>query len=222
MAVKKLRATKAHTIYKTKDGATVPGGSTISKIGEDQSFLIKWAWNLGMEHTDYKKVTDLAADIGSVAHFLNECWLKGDEADLSDFSKTAIDGGNLIHEKFKVDWNREGFSCVSSELSLVSDTYRYGGTLDIIARDREGKLVLIDEKSSPQIYGSFYRQLAGYENLWNENNEEKITRRVIFRHGKDDPEDSEIRWLPSLDKHFEVFKRQLDLYYAFRSINKKK
>lgn len=221
MAIRKLRATKAHTLYKKKDGSIVPGGSTISKVGEDQSFLIAWSWKLGMEGKDYKKVVDVAADIGSVAHFLIECWFKKDEPDLTEFSKHAIDGGGLIFEKFKASWSQQGLSYVASELSLVSEEYNYGGTLDIVARDKDKKLVLVDEKSSPRVYGSFYRQLAGYEHLWNENNDEKIERRVIFRHGKDDPDDTEVRWLDDMSKHWNVFQKQLDLYYAFRAINKK-
>ena len=222
MAIRKLRATKAHQIYKTSEGETVPGGSTISKIGEDQSFLINWAWKLGMDGKDHKKVTDYAADIGTVAHFLIECWFKDDTPDMTEFSKAAIDGGGLIFEKFKLSWAQQGLSYVDSELSLVSNEYKYGGTLDIVARDRDKKLVLVDEKSSPRVYGSFYRQLAGYEHLYNETHDEKIDRRVIFRHGKDDPEDTEIRWLDDLSKHWNVFQKQLQLYYAFRDINKKR
>ena len=220
--IKRLSVTRSHTIYKTKDGQIVPGGSTISKIGEDQSFLIAWAWKLGQAGEDYKKVTDVAADIGTVAHFLIECWFSDDQPDLSAFSKNAIDQGGKIFEKFKTSWSRHGFKWVASEHSLVSETHKYGGTLDIVARDRDGKLVLLDEKSSGRIYGSFYRQLAGYENLWNENNDEKISRRMIFRHGKDDPDDTEERELGDLEKHFNVFQKQLALYYAFKDINKKK
>ncbi len=220
--VRKLKATRAHTLYKKLDGSICPGGSTISKIGEDQSYLIAWAWGLGLKGEDYKKVTDLAANAGAVAHFLIECWFRGDIPDVSDYSRTAIEIGSKVFEKFKITWTREKLEWVDSEVQLVSDSLSYGGTLDIIGRDSDNKLVLIDEKSSPRIYGSFYRQLAGYENLWNETHEEQISRRVIFRHGKDDPEDIEIRWLGDLEKHMDVFKAQLNLYYAFRAINKKR
>ena len=191
------------------------------KIGEDQSFLINWAWKLGLDGKDHKKVTDYAADIGSVAHFLIECWFNQDTPDLCEFSKSAIDAGNLIFEKFKVSWGKNNLTWVASELELVSEEHNYGGTLDIIAKDQDRQLVLVDIKSSPRVYGQFYRQLAGYEHLYNELHDEKIARRVIFRHGKDDPDDTEIRWLDNLDKHWTVFKSQLALYEAFRSINKK-
>ena len=219
--VKKLSSTKAHTLYKKLDGTIVPGGSTICKVGEDQSNLISWAWNLGMQGEDYKKVKDKAADIGSVAHFLIESHFQQYTPNLSDFSRDAIEVASQVFEKFLRAWQDSKLTWVDSEVSLVSESYSYGGTLDIIARDESGKLVLIDIKSQPRIYGSVYRQIAGYEYLWNEVKEEKIEKRVIFRHGKEDPDDIEVRWLGDMEKHFDVFKAQLALYYAFRAINKK-
>lgn len=218
--VLKLRATKAHTLYKKQDGSIVPGGSTISKIGEDQSHLISWAWSLGQAGEDYKKVVDLAANAGSVAHFFIECWFRGEQPDVSDFSRTAIDIGGKVFEKFKIEWDKSGLTWLDSEISLVSESLGYGGTLDFVARDRDGLLALGDIKSQPRIYGSVYRQIAGYEYLWNEVKEEPIRRRAVFRFGKEDPNDNEVRWLGDMSRHFEVFKRQLDLYYAFRDIKK--
>jgi hypothetical protein len=221
MEVKKLKAAKAHIIYKTSDNETVPGGSTISKVGEDMNFLVDWAHKLGLEGINHKKVTDYAADVGSVAHFFIECWFSGDQPDVSEFSRSAIDVASMVFEKFKKAWDKNQLTLVSSEVSLVSDSLRYGGTLDIVARDKDGQLVLGDIKSQPRIYGAVYRQLAGYENLWNERNTEKIERRVVFRFGKEDPDDEEVRWLGDMAPHFEVFQKQLALYYAFRAINKK-
>ena len=61
----RLEKTRAHQKYPLKDGTDVPGASTIAKIGEDSSGLIHWAWKLGMEGQDYRKVRDKAADIGT-------------------------------------------------------------------------------------------------------------------------------------------------------------
>lgn len=216
----KLSKKKAHQTYKLADGTYVPGGSTIAKVGEDNSFLINWAWKMGIEGKDYKKVTDEAADIGSVAHFMITCHFKNDDADFSDFSQVAIDGGEKIFDKFLNTWAEEEYTYVGNEVELVSEYHKYGGTLDLIARDRKGRLILIDEKSSPRIYPSFYRQVAAYRNLWDENNLEKIHKCVIFRHGKVNPNDTEIRPLPAdTSKHFNVFLKQLALYYAFKELN---
>ena len=216
----RLSKKKAHQIYKLANGTVVPGASTISKIGESQDFLTAWAHKRGLAGEDYRKITDEAAGIGSVAHFLVTCHFKGDSADLSDFSQVEIQGGSALFDRFKDMWAEQGLDFIVNELELVSETYRYGGTLDIIGRNQNSELVLVDVKSSPRLYGHFYRQIAGYENLWNENNEEKISKRVIFRLDKKDARDDEVRPLPKdMTKHFNVFQKQLDLYYAFKALN---
>ena len=212
--VVKLVKKRAHQIYKTKDGKRVPGSSTIAKIGDSAEGLIYWAWDLGMQKIDFRKVKDEAADAGTVGHFMIECFLKGNEPDVSDFSATSIDLATNIFVKFHDYWEQEGMTFVASELELVSDIHGYGGTIDIIARDRDGRLCIIDEKSSKAIYESHFYQLASYENLWNEHNEEKIARRAIFRNGKKEKGDTELRWIPSLDPYFQTFLAQLALYQA--------
>src|ERR1051326_1325284 len=83
--------TKSHQRYKLSDGTIVPGGSTIAKIGDDTSALMYWAWKCGMDGKDYRKVKCEAADIGSLAHFLVECHLRGQTPDYSEFSKQDLD-----------------------------------------------------------------------------------------------------------------------------------
>jgi hypothetical protein len=218
----RLSKKKSHQIYRLKDGTVVPGGSTISKVGEDQGFLINWAWNQGREGLDYKKTTDEAANIGSVAHFLITCYFNGDTPDFSEFSKVEIDKGQMVFDKFLETWNESGMEFVANEVQLVSEKYRYGGTLDLIGRHPTKGLTLVDEKSSPSIYGHFYRQVASYKELWNENNpDDPIERAMIFRHGKKSVEDIEVRQLPrDMSAHFEVFKAQLALYYAFKNVQR--
>lgn len=215
----KLSSTKAHQVYKTSESKIVPGASTISKIGEDQGFLINWAWKQGVAGEDYKKTTDKAGNIGTVAHFLITCHFKGLVPDFSEFAPATVDKGRFVFNKFLKEWQDHKFAYVDNELELVSDDFLYGGTLDLLARDTDGKLVLIDIKSSPRVYGNFYRQVAAYENLWNEGNPDKlIDRCLIFRHGKEDPKDTEVRRVYKTDLHFEIFQRQLDLYYAFKKL----
>src|SRR5258706_15219635 len=96
----KLSATRAHQIYKTSEGKVVPGGSTIAKIGEDQSFLINWAWKQGCSGEDYKKTTDKAGDIGTVAHFLITCHFKDLTPDFSEFAPDVVDKGKFVFDKF--------------------------------------------------------------------------------------------------------------------------
>jgi hypothetical protein len=207
-----------HVIYKLKDGRRVIGASTVAKVTDDYSALMRWAHSEGRAGRSFDGSRQEAADAGAVGHFMIECHLKGNTPDLSDFSGTAIDIGETIFLKFLDFWQQEGLNLVASELALVSEIYEYGGTLDVVARDRNNRLVLIDEKSSKGIYESHLFQLSGYEHLWNENNAERITRRAIFRNGKKEKGDTEIRWMGDMDKYFACFKAQNDFIKAKKKI----
>jgi len=77
---------------------------------------------------------------------------------------------------------------------------------------------LLDWKSSKSIWDNHLYQLAAYENLFNENFPKTVMRRGIIRIGKNSEGDFEARWLDKLDKHFEIFKAQLELYYAKKKL----
>jgi hypothetical protein len=211
----RLEKTRAHQKYPLKDGTDVPGASTIAKIGEDTSGLIHWAWKLGMEGQDYRKVRDKAADIGTVAHFMIECFLHNHEPDLAEFSSADIEKANIAFGNFRKWWDEEGFTVIEPEVQLVSEEYLFGGTIDAPSRDRDGKIVLLDWKTSKAIVGAHKVQLAGYEQLWNENRPDmKIQRRGIVRIGKESPDDFEVAWMFSAEPYWEVFKARLFLHYA--------
>jgi hypothetical protein len=211
----RLEKTRAHQKYPLKNGTDVPGASTIAKIGEDTSGLIHWAWKLGMEGQDYRKVRDKAADIGTVAHFMIECFLHNHEPDLAEFSSADIEKANIAFGNFRKWWDEEGFTVIEPEVQLVSEDYLFGGTIDAPSRDRDGKIVLLDWKTSKAIVGAHKVQLAGYEQLWNENRPDmKIQRRGIVRIGKESPDDFEVAWMFSAEPYWEVFKARLFLHYA--------
>jgi len=103
---------KAHQRYKLSDGTTVPGGSTIAKIGDDPSALLNWAWECGQDGLDYKKVRDEAGDIGTLAHFMMECHLTNNEPDLSSFSHQVIEKATIAFNKAVYFWEEQ-------ELTLI-------------------------------------------------------------------------------------------------------
>ena len=211
----RLEKTRAHQKYPLKDGTEVPGASTIAKIGEDSSGLIHWAWKLGMDGQDYRKVRDKAADIGTLAHFKIECFLHNHEPDLSEFSPADIAQADIAFGNFIKWWQKEGFSVIEPEVQLVSEVWRFGGTIDAPSRDRDGKVVLLDWKTSKAIVPAHKFQLAAYEVLWNENRPDmKIQRRAIVRIGKESPDDFEVYEMYSSEREWNVFRARLDLHYA--------
>jgi hypothetical protein len=221
----KLVRNAPHQKYFLSDGKTqVPGGSTICKIGDDAGALIHWAWNLGKEGKDYRKERDKAADIGTIAHFLIECYLNGQVADLEDYDQVDIDKALVCYNKFVDWWEEQNLEKVATEIQLVNELHRYGGTIDLIAKKKNGDHVLIDFKTSKAISPSYWRQCAGYAALWNENQEvngfnaiNQITSHAIVRIGKQDEGDFEVVWKTGLSKEWFVFQKQVDLYWAMQA-----
>lgn len=211
----KLQKLRSHQKYIMRDGTQVPGASTICKIGDDQSNLIQWAWNLGNKGQDFKKVRDQAADIGTVTHFLIECHFHGWEPDLSDFAAADIERAQIAFRNFKTFWDEQELTVLEPEVQLVSEEHAYGGTIDAPSVDKQGRIVLLDWKTSSGIYLSQKLQLAAYERLWNENRPKQIVqRRAVVRIGKDRADDHSIEWMFSSQPEWELFKARLDLYYA--------
>ncbi len=136
--------------YRLKDGTQVPGTTTITRAYKDSGALINWAWEQGKQGLDYKETRDKAGDIGTSIHAQIEARLTKDG---------QLPWPHLTHIKV-----------VEQEISLVSETYRYGGTLDAIGVDNLGRYVLLDWKTSKGIYKEYQLQLAAYVNVWNENN----------------------------------------------------
>ena len=214
----KLDRHKEHQKYFTSDGTQVPGGSTISKLGDDPGALIHWAWKLGCEGKNYRDVSKEACDIGTLAHFYIECFLNNQVADLSDYTQEERDKALLCYHKFLDWWDEQHLEKVATEIQLVNEAYRHGGTIDLIAKKPNGDHVLIDFKTSKKISDSYWRQAAGYAALWDGNQppEKKITSHAILRIGKQDEGDFEVVWKDDLYKEWNVFQKQVELYWAIK------
>jgi hypothetical protein len=209
----KLEKTKSHQTYKTKDGVKVPGVTTVLGI-INKPALLAWAWQCGVDGIDFRKSKDKAADIGTIAHFLIECHLKGQEADTSDFSPADVSKAENAVIKFMSWWDAGKFKVVASEAQLVSENYRYGGTLDIVAKDSQGITSLIDLKTGKGIYNEMWHQVNGaYRQLWDElHPDDEVERVIICRIGKEEVGDFETQERIVAGRDFEIFKAALDLY----------
>ncbi len=136
--------------YFLKDGVTkVPGTTTICSAYKDSGGLIHWAWQQGTQGLDYRETRDKAGDKGTDIHAQIEARLKEDG---------LLPWPGLTHIRV-----------VEQEIQLVSEMFRYGATPDAIGEDDQGRLVLLDWKTSKGIYGNYQLQLAAYIQAWNEN-----------------------------------------------------
>lgn len=135
----------------------------------------------------FRKKSQEAADIGTMFHKWLEQYLNaginGDplpEMPVNPHMRAAI-------EAF-LDWTRANkVKFIASERKIYSKKYKYAGTLDAIGYVN-GKLSIIDFKTSSGIYDDMFVQVAAYANAVEEEDGVKIEDCYIVRVPKDGSE----------------------------------
>jgi len=211
-----MSKTKAHTQYKLKSGALVPGVTTVLSV-LDKPFLVQWAYNLGRQGIDYRKVRDTAAGVGTLVHYSILCDLKSENPDLSEYSQADIDKANNCLRSYYAWKKQNPIKPIMTEVALISEKYGYGGTLDLFARSKDSN-ILYDFKTSSGIYVSYLYQVAAYGQLILENTGKLPDMFTILRFNKDNNNDFEIRYITNMDKYFEVFRHCLCIYQLQKEI----
>ena len=210
----KLEKTKLHQSYYNSKGNKVLGATTIlSNLGWNRQVLMKWAVNQSIKGIDPFKFTGEAADIGTTAHFLCECYINNWEPDLTEVSEKDQIKARMAFSAF-LQWEKEQIDLeyVKTEVQLASDKYDYGGTIDLIAKINN-KLCLIDFKTSKYFYTEHFCQVAAYKELYEEKfPNEKIERCYILKINKETGEFEDKKLTQyKIDKGWEIFKLCLGL-----------
>ena len=143
----------------------------------------------------YRELKEKATELGSEVHNLLEVFLKGQNITgllvANPKLKPAFEAFLLWQKKYK-------FELVEAEHIIWSDL-GYAGTLDCVAR-LDGKLYVIDFKSSKAIYDEYELQVAAYAAAYEERSEKEVEGIGILRLGKENglPEWREI---PLVNRH---------------------
>lgn len=162
--------------YRTKDGERVPGVTTIISRFKDAGGLMYWCWEQGRDGFDFRETRDDAASAGNLAHALVEQRITGvsdkETVDLIESGKMpreVKERGLRAYENY-LNWERmTRLKVIKTELALVSETHKFGGTFDGIAVvEIEGKRSMADWKTSTAIYRDHLVQVAAYKGLWEE------------------------------------------------------
>ena len=212
---KKHKRVKQHTRYELKDGTYVPGVTTI--CGQlAKPALVPWANKLGLEGINVGKFTDELADIGSVAHDVIQAKLTNKAADLSDYTAKQIECAKPCITKFE-NWFKENkVKPILVETPLVSEKYKYGGTLDLYA-DINGKKTLLDWKTGSRFYREHKIQLSANMNLLMEN-EHPVEQCMLVGIGRDDKEDFHQNVVGGMNIRFKQFRHLLAIYQLSKEI----
>lgn len=209
--------------YRLADGTRVPGTTTIISRFKESGGLIHWAWDLGMNGKDYRQVRDDAGGAGTLAHALVDAHIKKQPIDEVLFARADEETRTKAESAFGafLSWERmTNLEIVETEMQLVSEAHRYGGTPDAIGIV-SGDLCLVDWKSSNSVYADYLLQLAAYKNLWNENNPDRQVQGMhLIRFSKDHGDFSH-RFYPELDQAWRAFVLCRELYELDKAIKKR-
>jgi len=204
-----------HAPYYLADGTVVPSVTTILSI-LDKPGLPYWAWDLGRQGLDYREVRDAAARVGTIAHHLIACHLKGEKANVSEFSPDEVIKAEKCYAKY-LAWEKEHpLVPVIIETPFVSEEFKFGGTPDLLA-ELGGEFILLDFKTGNGIYDSYFYQLAGYRQLFTEQGWPIAGARIV-RLSPDDSE-VEVAIALDLDRDWQIFQHALAVYTLRGGIN---
>jgi hypothetical protein len=133
---------------------------------------------------------DRAADLGTITHARIEAWLTGEELDPDGLPTDLYDKSANGFDRFRRWWDGKGFRLAGSELQMVSETMRVGGTMDVAATrdeyDGHG-IAVVDIKSSKSSlywpYKEHKSQGQTYGRIWTELHAEPVHEVWVYRCG---------------------------------------
>lgn len=99
---------------------------------------------------------DEAANLGSAVHDMADKMIRGET--LGTMSEDVRKRVN----SYTAWWQASGWTLRLSEAAVVDPDHGYGGTFDLLARDRDGATVLADIKTGKGVYAETALQLAAY------------------------------------------------------------
>lgn len=169
-------------IYTNRFGQPVPRVTEILSTMIHSDSLMYWANSLGFKRIRYKDELEKAANIGTAAHESIETFFK-------DNIETDTNVSFLAFKKwFDIVSKNNKVEVLFVEEPLVSDYY--GGTCDLVLKIN-GKIYLIDFKTSNHITFKYYLQLAAYKYMLLLKHGINIDGTVILQLSKTCPEFNE-------------------------------
>ncbi len=199
------------------DGTLVPGSTTILKQ-LDKPFLVKWANKLGKEGKDVTEYVNNSAKLGTLIHSIVESHLLKQEIDVSNYTDDELTLAELAFGRYMAWENQHTIENVEVEKVLVSETYKYGGSIDIYCK-LDGVYTVIDLKTSKSVSLDQEIQVSSYEQLVRENNL-LVDRLLIVNLGKEATSKLNVVEIArdKSSKYFKLFKQLLDVYYTKKEI----
>lgn len=212
MAVKSgFKRARAHQRYRLKDGTIVPGVTTIVGL-LNKPHLVAWANKMGLQGIDTTAYTAAAAGAGTCAHEMIQATVGGPEVDFSKYTGEEIEAAQNAADKFRAWLEKHEMLTHLIEEQMVSERYRVGGTIDWYG-ELDGRLALVDIKTSGNIYAEHIIQVAAYAQMLKDE-KYPIDGVRILRFSREDNDDHRDFVVTDrlLEAGFGIFLRLRDVY----------
>lgn len=141
----------------------VPRVNTILSAMLHEDFLMKWSNSIGLyRHTKYEDALAAAGNIGTIVHEAIENYIKnGEGLKTTNVSAQAVSAFNSFKEWWAIV-NEHKVEVLMQEEQLVCQYF--GGTLDMLLKI-DGKIYLVDFKTSNHPSYKYFLQLSAYRNM---------------------------------------------------------
>jgi len=138
------------------------------------------------------RTMETAAEYGTRSHELIELWLKNGESFdherdgelyTIDLAQEPPEVQNCLAAFFKF-WKGENLKFLGCEMAVCDVELGVGGTLDVLAEAPDSELILIDWKTSKNVYDKHLLQVAAYARMHEKMGLGKISRAYIVQMNK--------------------------------------
>lgn len=231
--------------YRVTDGGEtfdVPGVTQVLGIIDKSGPLTQWAANSTIEalrgliepdkpHTkeqletayqsarfNFRKVKQKACDVGTTVHAWIEAYIKS-VYEKAPEPELPSDEAAMKSCWAASEWLRtHDFTPLATEQRIYSRKYKYAGTMDFPALV-DGRLAVIDWKTSKAIYPEYAIQLAAYAQAYTEMGGALVSDLYLVRIGKDDGEFEARRYdADSQPTHLAAFLAAKELYLSLQAM----
>ena len=195
----------------------MPSVTTVigQNLGWDKEMLLGWTRKMMREGKDPILFRDRAGAFGTVVHKFVELGRVDsvglDLKVLSLLSQDWLDKAKGAFDRY-AEWAKQHWvEPLAAELPLVSEEYKYGGTLDMVA-NVDGVPSLLDVKTSSRIKTSHRVQVSAYKHLYHEVHGVWLQPVLLHLPGRDSDEPLEPYPMGPLVAEWDAFLHLLALY----------
>lgn len=149
----------SHSQYYNANGKEVPSATTIIGL-LNKPTLTKWANIMGFKGRKTEDILNNASEIGTMMHECLEMYFRGEKFMLPEqYQKHKPTLLKRLDGFFSWKSKQLSLNAIMLEEKLTSD--EFGGTMDFYG-ELNSENVILDYKSSSNVYASMFLQLAAY------------------------------------------------------------